>query len=669
MKSEQTDNAINLHHLTSKLRATPIFQTVAENDLENLVNNAEILTIYAGDIIVAEHALIDSIYFIINGTAEVLQSVKKKHGIVTNVSVATLHADQWLGLTESGFYSETMIRTATVRALTNVSVLRINLKTLNTFLQQHHTATHLHATIQLMLRMHFIKQVLPFTKISLENLKLLAEKVTEKTFAPNEVIFKQNTKGDTIYLIRKGSVEISEQDTVGNEKQLAILKPPAMFGETSMLLSSQRNASAKALEETEVLCLQHDVLTALIAKDVHINHVFMNLMINRSKPKKIAHITLHSQITVDREEVMVLKNAENGNYFKLSKEGAFIWQLLDGEHTLQELTLALSEEYNVFAPDVVSILIARLNESGFIENIYTRHKTKNDTKFTRWVSNINDYLDWRIPLGDVDKGLSFLYQKFVRYLFTLPAQALLLALAVVGVYLFQQNTSDVLIFFNEKHAGLFVILAMLPLSLLATFLHELGHAFAMKAFGREVHQMGIGWCWITPVAFTDTTDIWLSGRKERMLVNAAGVYVDMIVAGIATLVMLLTHDPYFYSLCWIFAFYTYFGAFRKLNPFQETDGYYFLMDVVQKNHLKRSTVLWAAKWFPQPKAHIPELIYCVACLSYVFAISLVTLLVQSCLLRIFGVQLENLIFTLIVPITAALIVSVRIMLEVKNAEM
>ena len=57
------------------------------------------------------------------------------------------------------------------------------------------------------------------------------------------------------------------------------------------------------------------------------------------------------------------------SYFKLSVEGAFVWEQLDGQHTLQEITLDLAEKFNVFAPDMVVALISKLARAKLIKNL------------------------------------------------------------------------------------------------------------------------------------------------------------------------------------------------------------------------------------------------------------------------------------------------------------
>ena len=48
--------------------------------------------------------------------------------------------------------------------------------------------------------------------------------------------------------------------------------------------------------------------------------------------------------------------------------------------------------------------------------------------------------------------------------------------------------------------------------------------------------MGIGWYWFGPVAYVDTSDMWLAGKWPRVAVSLAGPYSNIVLAGAAALV-------------------------------------------------------------------------------------------------------------------------------------
>ena len=66
--------------------------------------------------------------------------------------------------------------------------------------------------------------------------------------------------------------------------------------------------------------------------------------------------------------------------------------------------------------------------------------------------------------------------------------------------------------------------------------HELGHALATKHAGRQVPAAGFLVYFGIPSVFVDTTDVWMAGRRARMLTTAAGPAAGLVLAGAAQLV-------------------------------------------------------------------------------------------------------------------------------------
>ena len=60
--------------------------------------------------------------------------------------------------------------------------------------------------------------------------------------------------------------------------------------------------------------------------------------------------------------------------------------------------------------------------------------------------------------------------------------------------------------------------------LASSFFHELGHASACKYFGVRHGGVGFGLYLTFPVLYTDVTEIWKLNRRQRCVVNWAGVY-------------------------------------------------------------------------------------------------------------------------------------------------
>lgn len=75
-----------------------------------------------------------------------------------------------------------------------------------------------------------------------------------ETYKPGEVVFYQGEVGDCAYFIHRGEVEVVKTEG-GEEKVLAKLSKDQYFGEMALISSAPRNATIRAVEETQVATL------------------------------------------------------------------------------------------------------------------------------------------------------------------------------------------------------------------------------------------------------------------------------------------------------------------------------------------------------------------------------------------------------------------------------
>lgn len=659
------------------IKSFPCFSTLTLAECDGLAGLMQEIRVAPEEFIVAEHDIVDSIFIIVTGEAEVSKIAYRRSGKKKKKPdlLAVLRAGEAIGLDDTGFYSKTGERTATVTAITDMVLLRLAVKDLYKFLKQHHLGHSMYEASEQMLRIRFIKSSLPFARLSTQRLKWLSDRIEEIFFPAGTTIFNQGDQGDCCYLIRKGEIEILIQDEEEENRRLAILKETALFGEATLLTRSVRNATAIAITDCTLFSLSNDHLSELLETEQNVANMFMTLMVDRSLPVRNPHVVSHHRTTADGQEITILKNIENNSYFNLSKEGAFIWKQLNGRQTMQDITLALAEEHHVFAPDMVAALIAKLTRYGFIANLqyYINTKVVQKPFIYRIFLFIQGLLSRRYAFSHVDPLITKIYQKYIHYFFTLVGQILLATIAIVGFATFLGYSDNVLNFFSDKNENLYLLLLLIPLSLFSILMHELGHAFAVKSFGRDVHYIGIGWNWLSPIAFIDTSDMWLASRKQRMIVTIAGLYVDALIAGLCGLSIMLIDNLYVQGMLWVFALYTYIRAFRMLAPFQDMDGYYILMDWSEKPRLRRLSVLWLLDKLPKPtkksaklRSVVPEITYWLSCILFLICLCLVVYMLQACALTIFGLEFSNPFSSLIVPLLAVIVSSVGIIIDMRH---
>lgn len=664
------------------ITALPCFAMLSSAESKELASLMDEVQYKIGDVIVTEDSIVDSVYILLNGEIEIsrkaitkISGLTKKENITVNIPVAMLNPGEAIGLNDTGFFSITGKRTATATALTECTLLRLDLKTLQGFLQKHSLLSDMHAVAKKILRMRLIKQSLPFSKLSHERIEALAEHVEDLKISAGSIIFSQGEMGDRCYLIYSGEVEIIHKDEDQNEHQLAILQQPTLFGEATLITDSPRNATARALMDCELLVLKHEYLYELIESENNVANMFMNLMVDRSRPLQNEHVSIHERLTADKQVVYILKNPDNDHYFKLSEEGWFIWQQLDGKKTMHEITLALADKYQIFAPNIVAGLIAKLAKADFIIHV-TVNKGSNLKEQPLWVKaivRVRCLLESRVAIGDVDKFLTRFYQRVGFILFSRLGKIVLTVLMLAGIAAFALATPLVLHTFKTIHTSWMLLILLIPFTIVSIVLHELGHALATKSFGYEVHYMGVGWYWLGPIAFTDTSDMWLATTGPRVFVNLAGIYSDILVGGIAAIGIFIFPGILVHAFLWLFALFTYVSAFRMLNPLQELDGYFVLMDLFDRPKLRQSSVVWLMKGLPNairdPKLfrqNIPEVLYWMACLLFIVILSVMIFMLQSFIFSILSFKPGNPIVSLALPIIVAIISCVGIVADLRS---
>lgn len=118
--------------------------------------------------------------------------------------------------------------------------------------------------------------------------------------------------------------------------------------------------------------------------------------------------------------------------------------------------------------------------------------------------------------------------------------------------------------------------------------HEFGHAYACKAFGGSVPEMGLFFIVGTPCAYVDATAAWgFPDRSKRLAVSMAGIYVESLLAAVAVFVWAATDPGAINTAAYQTAFLASVVTIGfNLNPLAKFDGYYALSDLLGVPNLR-----------------------------------------------------------------------------------
>jgi putative peptide zinc metalloprotease protein len=121
-----------------------------------------------------------------------------------------------------------------------------------------------------------------------------------------------------------------------------------------------------------------------------------------------------------------------------------------------------------------------------------------------------------------------------------------------------------------------LMLMVLGLVVIATALHEIGHATATRYGGAEPGDMGVGIYVVWPAFYTDVTDAYRLGRGGRLRTDLGGVYFNgLFVLITAGLYAVTRFEPLL-----ILIIVQHMQVLQQMLPFLRLDGYYILSDLV-----------------------------------------------------------------------------------------
>jgi len=606
------------------------FASLSPDALSSLAASLQEERFAAGTVIVTEGEVGDRLYLIAEGQAEV--TAKGPSGPVI---LASRHPGDPIG--ELSLLGPLLPRHATVTASTELVTLTLDATSFDELLERYPAVRQmLEVSAEERLVQTFLKRATPFTRLDAERAQALARRLEPVSVPAGAAIIRQGEPGDACYLLRSGRVEVVAEEN-GVERRIATHWPGALFGETALLIDAPRNATVRALEACELLVLRRSDLLEAMGEEQQVALRVLELVQLRERPEQVPGILTSQRTTPEGEVVTVLKDPARFVYYRLSPEGYFLWGRLDGRHTLRDLALDYLEEYKSFSPQAIVTVVAGLAAAGFLRTRRLREDVKADAiRLSRWQRAAllaQRILEWRAAFSGVDGILDQLYRGGVRLLYTIPGQVALglVVLAGLAAFFLRSGRAGAALGSDPK-----LLLFFIPLYLLSIVLHEAGHAFTVKAFGRQVPRAGVGWYWFSPIAYVDTSDMWLAGRWPRIAVSLAGPYASMMAGALASLAMLAVSHAGAVAVLWELAFVSYLSVLLNLNPLLEYDGYFILMDWLDRPNLRAHCLPWVGHELPRALRsrrelwrHRLELLYGVGSVLYVLVMGIVTLVVYQ----------------------------------------
>jgi hypothetical protein len=306
---------------------------------------------------------------------------------------------------------------------------------------------------------------------------------------------------------------------------------------------------------------------------------------------------------VDGQHRFILKNIRTDRFLMLSEPERFLWGLMDGHTSLQDMATAYVLRYGAFDFELIPALIRKLQRAGLLtlqpasalRRVLARNRRRQLVKLAETVFLGLERVN--VSSRDVHAIFARLYAWGGWLLFTRPALLICLALGVVGAVAGVRLWPDAEAIAHGL--GTHPILAILGVKLLffATLLvHQLGHGLALVHYGRRVREFGFTFLHgFVPSFYVDVTDIFMVNRRARVVTALAGPLVHLALGSLWLLVALWTPPGFVQAFAAASGVVQWQAFVIALYPccFIEMDGYHIMADMLGLPMLRNDAVAYA----------------------------------------------------------------------------
>lgn len=103
--------------------------------------------------------------------------------------------------------------------------------------------------------------------LSEATLKRLAKQGQPCTVESGKLLFAKGDKGDALYVLLEGEVEVRSSTEAGKDVRMASLRPPALIGEMAVLDGGTRSADICAIRKSRFLRIHRDQAIAALESE------------------------------------------------------------------------------------------------------------------------------------------------------------------------------------------------------------------------------------------------------------------------------------------------------------------------------------------------------------------------------------------------------------------
>ncbi len=168
-------------------------------------------------------------------------------------------------------------------------------------------------------KIQFLRQVNLFKSLNDKALLDLSAITIEQTIPAKTIVFKEGDKGDALYIIKAGKVNILKRNNAGVDSILVSLGKGNVIGDMAIIDEAPRSASVATIQETTFLIITKDDFRTLLGDVPEISFSILKMTMERLRNTNM-HLKQLEASTNQMEEVIrvITKIARKSNLLSLN---------------------------------------------------------------------------------------------------------------------------------------------------------------------------------------------------------------------------------------------------------------------------------------------------------------------------------------------------------------
>ena len=250
---------MNPEAITEVVGHLPLLNFLPQDARDHLVASFLPVSYPFGAEIVREGEPADALYVLVTGRVRIL----KRGDRGDEISLATLRPGDTFG--EAGLLDHTM-RSATVRASTEVDVLRLDRTVFDRLLAQRPELRHYFELQARHRHLHaFFREFTAFATLPPDALGALLQDLEPVEAAPGDAIIREGEPPGPLYIVQDGRCRV-HMGVDGKRRNVAFLRKGEYFGELSVFKGQPRTATVEAVTPCRLLRLTQETYRDLLSR-------------------------------------------------------------------------------------------------------------------------------------------------------------------------------------------------------------------------------------------------------------------------------------------------------------------------------------------------------------------------------------------------------------------